>query len=130
MKMKILSKSGLKVVDLNRRKAIRERCLNCSAWVSREVLECSFLSCPLFQFRMGTEKQNPKRRKNAIRKYCLWCMTGQQSEIGKCVSIHCPLFPFRQSSVDRSQEIASLSEKHHIETSFQAESSQGIPQHG
>jgi hypothetical protein len=115
MKVKIQSKHGHKIIDLNRRKAIRERCLNCSAWIPKEVSNCEFVDCPLYSFRSGKGKQNPKKREKAIRKYCLWCMNGQRSEVSKCVSPDCPLFPFRQNGIDHSTKIESLIKNAHIE---------------
>jgi hypothetical protein len=96
MKSQILSKNGLKPINLNRRTAIRERCLNCSGWQPKEVKECSLAECPLFPFRLGGGKQNPKDRSKAIRGYCLWCMNGQPGEVNKCPSKECPLFGFRK----------------------------------
>jgi len=115
MKVKIQSKNGHKIVDLNRRKAIRERCLNCSAWIPKEVANCSFQDCQLYPFRSGQGKQNAKARAKAIRKYCLWCMCNQPGEVAKCVSLDCSLFPYRLSRVDRSTEIKSMPKNEHIE---------------
>lgn len=111
-----MSKHGEKVVDLNRRKAIRERCLNCSAWFYPGVSSCAFTDCHLYSFRSGRGKQDSKIRAKAIRKYCLWCMNGQLSEVSKCPSKDCPLFPYRQTKADRSTEIKSLTKNDHIET--------------
>ena len=107
MKVKILSKNGPKVVDLNRRKAIRERCLNCAGWLHKEVTDCAFTDCPLYPFRSGQGKQNAKGRSKAINKYCLWCMNGQYGEVSRCPSIDCSLFPYRKTRTDRSTEIKS-----------------------
>jgi hypothetical protein len=115
MKVKIQSKDGNKIVNLNRRKAIRERCLNCSGWVLKEVSNCGFIDCPLYLYRSGKGKQNPKKRKNAIRAYCRWCMCGQRSEVSKCVSQDCPLFPYRMNGIDRPSKIDVLAKNAHIE---------------
>jgi len=40
-------------------KAIRAKCLECSAGQPKEVRECVILNCPLFSYRFGT---NPKRK--------------------------------------------------------------------
>ena len=96
MKATILSKNGLKIVQLNRRKAIREKCLNCSGWKTKAVDRCSFSDCPLYSYRSGQGKQNAKERSNAIKAYCLWCMVGVKAEIKKCVSETCPLFHFKK----------------------------------
>ena len=114
MKAKIQTKNGYKVIDLNRRKAIREKCLNCSGWIPKEVSNCDFVDCPSYPFRSGRGKQNPKLREKAIRKYCLWCMCNQRSEVSKCVSRDCPLSPFRQNGIDRSSNIKSLLKNDHI----------------
>jgi len=39
-------------------KAIRAKCLDCSAWQMSEIRNCNIVGCPLFVFRMG---KNPKR---------------------------------------------------------------------
>ncbi len=115
MKVAIMGKSGLKVVDLNRRKAIRERCLNCVGWSHKEVTNCTFIDCPLYSFRSGQGKQNAKARSKAIRSYCLWCMNGQSSEVCNCPSNDCSLFPYRKTQLDKLVKIQSLPKKSHIE---------------
>lgn len=111
MKVEIMSKSGTKIVDLNRRRAIREKCLNCSAWAAPGVSGCPHTDCQLFPFRMGTGRQNAQERSRAIRDYCLWCMAGKAKEVPRCVSKLCPLFAFRKSGIDRSVECPSLLKK-------------------
>ncbi len=115
MKVKIRSKTGFKITDLNRRKAIRERCLNCSGWHPLEVTDCVHKDCQLFSFRLGTGKQDSKARSKAIREYCLWCCADQPFEVRKCTATTCPLWPYRKSTIDRSQEIKNLTEKPHID---------------
>lgn len=115
MKVSILGKNGLKVVDLNRRKAIRERCLNCAGWSYKDVTNCEFDDCDLYIFRSGEGKQNAKDRSKAIRKYCLRCMNGQYGEVFKCPSKDCSLFPYRKTMIDQSTEIKSLPKNAHIE---------------
>ncbi len=116
MKVEILGKNGPKIVDLNRRKGIREMCLNCVGWSCKEVTTCSFLNCPLHPFRSGQGKQNAKARLTAIRNYCLECKDIQSGEVSKCPAVSCPLFPFRKTLTDRSTEIQTLPKKSHIET--------------
>ena len=87
---------------MNRRKAIRQRCLDCSAHNAADVRECKNSSCPLWPYRMSTEKQNPKHRNIAIRSYCLWCVGGKTSEVSDCPVKNCPLYPFRLSTISRS----------------------------
>ncbi len=109
MKVQIYAKKGrfkLIIKDLNRRKAIRERCLNCSAWSPKEVKNCIFLDCQLYRFRLGIGNQDPRERSKVIREYCLWCCADQPGEVRKCVSRYCPLFPYRQYKTDRSVECA------------------------
>lgn len=102
MKIKIQTKNGHKIIDINRRRAIRERCLNCSGWSSKEVLNCQFTACELYPFRTGMGKQDAKARSRATRAYCLSCMNGQSSEISKCTSPDCSLYPYRLTRLDRS----------------------------
>ena len=87
MKVQIYKKGGFDLVtkDLNRRKAVRERCMNCSAWSPKEVENCEFGSypkdtkyyCHLYPYRSGQGKQDAKQRAIDIRKYCLWCCADQ-----------------------------------------------------
>lgn len=119
MKVLIMVKNGKRVVDLNRRKAIRERCLNCSAWFYPGVTNCTFTDCALYPFRSGRGKQNAKARAKAIRKYCLCCMGGQAAEVTKCTSKDCSLFSYRQTKMDRTTEIKSLPKNDHIEPYFE-----------
>ena len=119
MKVIIIGKNGPKSFDLNRRKAIRERCLNCAAWFHKDVSNCTFLDCLLYPFRSGQGKQNAKARAKAIRKFCLWCMNGQHGEVSRCPSKDCSLFPYRKTRTDRSTEIKSLPKKSHIEPHFE-----------
>jgi len=115
MKVQILGKNGLKIVDLNRRKAIRERCLNCSGWHYKDVANCEFTDCQLFPFRSGEGRQDAKARAKAIREYCLWCCVGQPGEVARCPASDCPLFSFRKTQTDRSREIKFLPKTPHIE---------------
>ena len=122
--VKIMSKDGYRVVELNRRRAIRERCLNCSGWYTAEVRNCSFTDCPLYPFRSGKGPQDSRLRKKAIHDYCLWCVGGSKYEIAKCAARACPLFVFRTGRVDHSvvvpdtsQNGADFPKKDHIEAS-------------
>jgi hypothetical protein len=120
MKVKIQSKDGYRIININRRKAIRERCLNCSGWIATEVSNCGSVDCSLYPFRSGKGKQNPKSREKALRNYCRWCMCGQRSEVSKCVSTDCPLLSFRMNGIDRSSKIESLLKSDHIEAVLEA----------
>jgi hypothetical protein len=116
MKVIIQTKDGsYKIIDLNRRKAIRERCLNCSGWILSEVRNCEFPECSLHPFRSGNGKQDAKARVKAIRAYCLWCCLGNHTEVIRCEVKHCPLFAFRKAKIDRSGAIDFMSKKDLIE---------------
>lgn len=110
MKIKIISKSGHKVVNLNRRRAIRERCLNCTAWHPSEVADCTITKCELYSFRMGVGKQDATARDKAIRAYCFWCSADQSFEVRKCQVFDCSLWPYRKTVIDRSLEQKNCSE--------------------
>ena len=114
MKVKIQSRDGHKIVNLNRRKAIRERCLNCSGWLAKEVTKCKFSDCQLYPFRTGQGRQDPKARNIAIRQYCLWCMNGRRTEVAKCPSFDCSLFPYRRVR-NRPQKSILMLKKGRIE---------------
>lgn len=113
--VKIQTKNGHKIINLNRRRAIKERCLNCSGFKYSEINNCDFFDCPLHAFRSGKGKQNAKDRNKAIRQYCLWCCAGQSSEVSKCPALDCPLWPYRKGRIDKSSEIVSTPGKGHIE---------------
>ena len=99
-------------VKLSRRKAIRERCLDCSAWSTKEVAQCKMTKCALYPYRMGKGKQNPTARNKAIRAYCLWCSGDQPKEVRLCPSEDSPLYPFWMNQSGRQD--ASLSQKNAI----------------
>jgi len=120
IRVKIQTKNGFKIVNLNRRRAIRERCLNCSAWVPSEVTNCEFGDCQLFPFRSGKSRQDAVARNKAIRQYCLWCCADQPGEVSKCPASGCPVWCYRKGQVDRSAEIKSLPKKGHIGAFFEA----------
>ena len=109
----ILSKDGLKTIELNRRTAIRERCMNCSAWSPKEVTHCTFDDCSLFPFRSGSGKQNAKARSKALIKYCRWCMGDYRPST--CVVRHCPLYCYRRGKAEQPV----LLENKHIEGTFE-----------
>jgi hypothetical protein len=115
MKVKIIHKNGYKIVDFNRKKAIRERCLNCSGWSTVEVELCQQTDCHLYKYRMNGSNQNAKERDMDLRKYCLVCCNGSLGEVKKCPSMDCPLYAFRKAKVDHSIEIKSENCRGHIE---------------
>lgn len=120
MKIKIQSKDGFKVVDLNRRNAAHEKCLNCCCWSPGQVANCTNTDCQLHWLSTGKGKQDPKKREKAIREHCRWCMNGQLSEVSKCTCRYCPLFAFRNSQLDRSVELPASKEKGHIQAPQEA----------
>ena len=107
MRVETYKKGGFQLVtkNLNRRKAIRERCMNCSNWSPKAVADCFADDCDLFLYRSGQGQQNAAARAKAIRKYCLWCCADQVGEVWRCVSRYCPLFPYRKTKTDRSVEV-------------------------
>lgn len=116
MRMQIQSKDSTRIVNINRRKAIREHCLNCSNWNTAEAKDCQHTDCPLYPYRLGQGPQDSKARAKAIRDYCLWCMSGSAKEVSKCIIKTCPLFPYRNASVDKAVEISPTgARKGHIE---------------
>ena len=58
---RIRSKDGGSIiVNLNRRKAIREKCLICMGWEAQRVNACDDVTCKLRPFRTGKGKQDAK----------------------------------------------------------------------
>jgi hypothetical protein len=115
MKALIQSKNGIRLLNLNRRKAIREMCLNCVGWSACEIKNCKHTDCQLFPYRTGKGNQPAIDRSKAIRDYCLWCCNDQLLEVSRCHNSDCPLFPYRKSTIDRTAEINSMPENDHIE---------------
>ena len=107
MRVKIQSKNGHKIVEINRRKAIRERCLNCTAWSYKRVVDCQYEYCSLHPFRTGEGRQNAKARSKAIRAFCWWCVNESRREVKNCPCIDCSLFVYRRTRIDRQQSILS-----------------------
>jgi hypothetical protein len=107
MKVKIIHKNGHKIIDLNRKRGCRERCLNCCGWNDAEVERCERTECFLYKYRMNGKNQNAKERNKALKKYCLECCCGNSHEVKKCSSKDCPLYAFRNAKLDRSIEIKS-----------------------
>ena len=99
--VEIQAKNGHRVIELNRRRAIRERCLNCSGWSYVEVETCAITDCPLYPFRTGKGKQNAKARAKAIREHCTKCMATEQPS--RCIVRDCPLWVYRKSAVERQK---------------------------
>jgi hypothetical protein len=98
---KVLTKNGVKEIDLNRRKAIRLKCLDCSGFEDIEVKNCAYQDCSLLHFRTGKGKQNAKDRDKAIKSYCMWCTIDQPYEITNCTSLDCALYIFRGYTVTK-----------------------------
>ncbi len=111
-----------KVKHLNRRKAIRKKCVDCSAGSYKEVEVCEFTDCPLHPYRSGQGAQNAKARSKAIRRYCLWCVCDQQGEMWNCPSYDCTLWPYRKSKTERIENTISLPKTLHIEALQEDES--------
>ena len=99
----IQHRDGNKVIQTNRRRAIREKCLNCAAWYYSKVTDCNFeKDCPLWLLRSGQGKQDANKRSRAIRAYCGWCQNGSAFSVAKFNDDQCPLFPYRKGGIDWS----------------------------
>lgn len=108
MKVKIQDSrfaEGYRIVELNRRKAIAERCLNCSGFNYAERQRCEHDECQLYLYRLGVGKCNSRARNTAIREYCRdFCTEGGDYPVRLCPSRDCSLYTFRMTTVDRSVE--------------------------
>jgi len=119
MKVAIQKKNGLEICNINRRTAIRQKCLNCSGYSSADVTSCTLTDCSLYAYRSGNGKQAPPARAKAIKRYCLVCCANQHSEVLKYPVRDCPLFFYRKSQIDRSIQIQSLLDNDGIEGVFE-----------
>jgi hypothetical protein len=108
----VLTKNGVKEVDLNRRKAIRLKCLDCSGFERQEVINCTHTECSLYEYRTGRGKQDAKHRDKTIKTLCMSCMLDQPFEITNCTSLNCPLYIFRgyTLTIDNAFSLNSSSE--------------------
>ena len=57
VKHEVLTKDGLKEVNLTPMKAIRLKCLECANFQWSEVRDCNILDCALYVYRFG---RNPR----------------------------------------------------------------------
>ena len=77
-------------------KAIRARCLDCTAGNDAEVRRCEITDCALYHLRMGKGSKGAGGCLRPIRAYCLRCMNGQPTEVRLCTLEHkCELYPYR-----------------------------------
>lgn len=103
------AENGHMVIEMNQRRAIHEKCLNCCAWYYSGVTDCTFEGqCPLWPFRSGQGNQNPAKRSRATRAYCRWCMAGSGRLVAQCDDKDCPLFPFRKTKIDHAANVALM----------------------
>lgn len=96
MKRDVLSKTGTKTRNLNRRRAIRHYCLACSSFDWAGVTKCRVKECLLHDYRLGriTGKNfTSQDRATAIVNYCTWCSDGEREA---CDASHCALYPYRK----------------------------------
>jgi len=54
---------------LSRKKAIKDKCLDCSGGMRKEVKECCLIDCPLYPFRVGSlDKDYEKKLREYYKK--------------------------------------------------------------
>ena len=111
MKMNIRTSKGIETKKINRRLAIRYKCLDCSGFSYKEVDGCQITKCSLYPYRHGVGEQDSTERNFAIRNFCRICMNGEKSFVRGCDIHTCSLHPFRLSGLDRT---AIISEKNSI----------------
>lgn len=77
-------------------KAIRARCLDCTAGNDAEVRRCEIPDCALYHLRLGKGSKGAGGCLRPIRAYCNRCMNGQPVEVRLCPSADkCELYPYR-----------------------------------
>ena len=104
---RIRTKNGVQEVHINRRRACRFMCLECTGWEYNETSQCNGKMmdgsiCALFPYKDMSSKQNARGRSKAIRNFCLECMCGNVMDIVKCTSMLCPLYPYRNTKTDKT----------------------------
>jgi len=104
---------------MNRREAIRAKCLDCVGGSPGAVRGCSFADdCALWPFRSGEGQQDPSKRGQAIKNYCRWCVADNRNEVRLCPSLDCSLWSFRLAKVKSSTEPAGEAENESPGTRF------------
>lgn len=109
--MLFAGRKGLKIVDMNCKKAIRYHCMDCSNWSPKEVDECSHVDCSLYPYRNSQKPADTRERRKAVRRYCLACTNRQIFEVRLYPSKTCSLYPYRLAKLDRSVEIKGSPQK-------------------
>ena len=112
-------------IRLSRRKAVRLRCLDCSAGRYAEVEHCGYTVCDLHPYRTGKGKQDPRGRSLAIKAHCSWC-SNSRAEVIHCPVSLCPLFPFRKFKVDQSTGTLPILTRKPRGSDFQTSDNEGI----
>ena len=115
---------------MTRARAIRMKCLDCSAYVPGEVKNCKCNPCPLWPYRTGRTPDPEKladwqrkhdagekkhTRSRAIRKSCLECMNQMPNEVRLCVLEDCPHWPYRLNRTPDPDELAEWQRKHGVD---------------
>lgn len=96
-------------------KSIRARCLDCSGGSSKEVRECSFTDCPLYEYRLGHRpKEKMLTPMKAIRAHCVACCDGNVREPALCTAKKCPLWAYKSGKRPKGNN--TLSEPLETET--------------
>jgi len=99
MKQEVITRRGVKTIDLNPRRAIRRHCHMCSDYDWEKVEACSEVECELHAFRIGNafgDDLNSEFRRKAIRRYCRnRCSGGDEKQYQNCDMPLCPLFFYR-----------------------------------
>ncbi len=113
VKHEIHTRSGLKMKDLNRTKAIRWKCLDCCGFLEKDVKDCEKKECPLNEYRMKTNPNSGAKRTKDLKAYCNWCINGTGYYSNKCIDFHCSLWPFRKGgSTDFSRDgVSSITDE-------------------
>lgn len=95
----------MNMAKLNRRQAIRKRCLDCIGNHPSLVAACDSVDCQLHPYRHPVNHKYPKgaafpkgiskERAKAIREHCLWCSGDSLKERRECAAVDCSLWKFR-----------------------------------
>lgn len=110
MKQKVMTRRGVRWVDLNPRRAIRRHCHICSDFCWGEVASCRAVECELHAFRPGADhwdEHDAAQRRRAIQRYCMdQCSGGNEKLCRNCDMTICPLFSYRLGNPDQTMLFA------------------------
>ena len=97
--VQVRTDKGIQELRITKSKAVKLRCLDCSAFDRKAVRECSNEKCILFVMRLRGKLEGEKaglRRARAIKHFCrIHCMNDYRDLVKECSDINCSFHQYR-----------------------------------